>query len=417
MINKIILIFFIFSILTYSQNDSTHVKLKPDYRNHKNLPQYDRTLLPLQKVNSSTGSWTELNPKVPRVDYIGIHFVNKDTGWAVGANGAIIKTTDGGESWEVKETNTTKPILKIRSYNGQTVIATGYDGLILRSADGGETFTQVTSGVGTGFDLWGLEMINDTLGWACGATALLKTTDAGESWQIISIAGYTGNLWWIEFLNENYGFIAADGKVLRTVDGGIDWEIIQAGDNQPLYSIDIIDSLHIAAAGFGGTSYRGKNIYSSDGGYTWTNGGPLTFEPVNDIKYVNRDTGYVVMNNIIGFKTTNRGQQWTGIAIGGEWEMQFFSQRDGFPEEENIGYSVGTGLRVYKTENSFENWQRLIINDNFSDVFFVDEQKGFVISSSAYSNNSGLYKTVNGGADWQKVSGRPMELIYYFLTV
>lgn len=294
----------------------------------KNLSEEKRRLFPLQ----GTGVWTELNPKVPRVDYIGLHFVNKDTGWAVGDLGALIKTTDGGNGWEVKETNTTTPILKVRSYNGQVVIASGYDGLILRSTDGGESFTQVISGVGNGFDLWGLEMVNDTLGWACGATALLKTTDGGENWQIVNTPGYTGNLWWIDFLNENYGFIAADGKVLRMTDGGNSWEIIQAGDNQPLYSIDIIDSLHIAAAGFGGTSYRGKNIYSSDGGYTWINGGPLTFEFVNDIKYVNRDTGYVIMNNVIGFKTTNRGQQWTGIAIVGEWEMQFI-------EEENMGYS------------------------------------------------------------------------------
>ncbi|MBK7378532.1 MAG: hypothetical protein IPJ03_05930 [Ignavibacteriales bacterium] len=53
----------------------------------------------LGKVNSGTGKWTELNPKVPRVDYLGIHFVNADIGWAVGAAGALIKTTDGGKNW------------------------------------------------------------------------------------------------------------------------------------------------------------------------------------------------------------------------------------------------------------------------------------------------------------------------------
>jgi hypothetical protein len=36
----------------------------------------------LGKVTSGTSIWTELNPKVPRVNYIGLHFVNKDTGWA-----------------------------------------------------------------------------------------------------------------------------------------------------------------------------------------------------------------------------------------------------------------------------------------------------------------------------------------------
>lgn len=395
----ILLSFYLSSQVIYPQTDS----LKPDYRNRINIPEYNKTLMPLQKVSAGSGTWTELNPKVPRVDYIGVFFINKDTGWACGANGTVIKTINGGEGWSVSETNTRLPILKVKSFNGQIVIVSGYDGLILRSTNGGETFAQITSGV-TG-DLWGLEIVNDTIGWACGATTLLKSTDGGASWQIVNTPGYTGNLWAVEFLNDSYGFLAADGKVIRTANGGIDWEIIQAGDNQSLYVLDIIDSLHIAAAGYGGTSYRGKNIYSGDGGFTWITGGPLTFEPVNDIKYVNRDTGYVVMNNTIGFKTTNRGQQWTGITIGGEWEMQFL-------KEENIGYSVGTGLRIYKTENSFENWQRLIINDNFSDVFFINEDVGFAISG-VLSLAQGLYKTTDGGINWDGVPGPSGEDIFF----
>ncbi len=365
-------------------------------------------LFPLKPVSSATGIWTELNPKVPRVTYAGIHFVNKDTGWAVGDLGAIIKTTDGGSTWNVIETNTTSPILKVRSCNGQVVIASGYDGLILRSTDGGETFNQVPSGVGDGFDLWGLEMITDMIGWACGATALLKTTDSGENWQIVNTPGYTGNLWWIDFMTEDYGFIAADGKVLRTTDGGNNWEIIQAGDDAPLYCINIVDSLYIAAAGYGGTNYPGKNIYSSDGGYTWINGGFLTTEEVNDIKFINRDTGYVVMNTILAQKTTNRGQNWTPLAgIFDNYELQFLNN--------NIGYSAGTEVKINKTEGNLDAWTRLFINDNFSDVFFVSEQKGFAISSSTNSNFRGLYKTTNSGIDWQYVIGAPDGVDLLFL--
>jgi photosystem II stability/assembly factor-like uncharacterized protein len=357
----------------------------------KNLVEEKRRLFPLQ----ATGVWTELNPKVPRVDYLGIQFVNKDTGWAVGDLGALIKSTDGGTSWTVSQTNTTAPILKVRSYNGQVVIASGFGGLILRSTDGGETFTQVTSNV-TG-DLWGLQMINDTLGWSCGnANSLTKTTDGGQTWQRIFTPGYTSDYWWIDFLNESYGFIAANGKVLRTIDGGQNWEIIQAGDSYPLFSIDVIDSLHIAAAGYGGTGYAAKNIYSSDGGNNWVNGGQLTTEVVNCIQYVNPDTGYLVMTNVSARKTTNRGQNWTTIqGISDNYELQLLVR-------DNIGFSAGTGLKINKTDGGLDIWNRLIINDNFSDVFFVTEQKGFVISSSGLSAPSGLYKTTDGGINWQK---------------
>ncbi|HLG31794.1 MAG TPA: YCF48-related protein [Ignavibacteriaceae bacterium] len=393
-------------LLVAQKQDSTTIKptqfrrgieLQPGYQSYeekyygKNLNEEKRKLFPLQ----STGLWTELNPKVPRVDYLGVQFLDRDTGWAVGDLGALIKTTDGGNSWTVSETNTTTPILKVRSYNGQIVIASGFNGLILRSTDGGESYSQVTSNVPG--DLWGLQMINDTLGWACGnANSLTKTTDGGLTWQRIFTPGYTTNYWWIDFLSERYGFIAGDGKVLRTTDGGGNWEILQAGDSYPLFSLNVIDSLHLSAAGYGGTGYPAKNIYSSDGGNTWINGGFLTMESVNCIKYVNPDTGYLVMTNVSARKTTNRGQEWTTIqGISDNYELQFF-------EENDIGYSAGTELKLAKAEGNLDVWNRLIINDNFSDVFFVNEQKGFVISSSGLSAPSGLYKTTDAGLNWQK---------------
>ncbi|HSH66179.1 MAG TPA: T9SS type A sorting domain-containing protein, partial [Bacteroidia bacterium] len=104
------------------------------------------------------------------------------------------------------------------------------------------------------------------------------------------------------------------------------------------------------------------------------------------------------MNNVIGWKTTNRGAEWTGTGIGGEWEMQFL-------KEENIGYSAGTGLRIYKTENGYENWQRLVINDNFSDVFFTNEEKGFALGNI-------LYRTTDGGNDWEE-NGPGGSCVYF----
>ncbi len=362
----------------------------------KDLADEKRRLFPLQ----STGVWTELNPKVPRVDYIGIHFVNVDTGWAVGDLGALIKTTDGGLNWITEETNTTTPLLKVNSFNGQIVIASGFSGLILRSTDGGDSWSQITSGV-TG-DLWGLQMINDTLGWACGTNnSLIKTTDRGISWQTVTIPGYTNNYWWIDFLNENYGLIAGDGKVLRTTNGGNNWEIIQAGDSYPLFCINVIDSMHIAAAGYGGPDHpSAKNIYSSDGGNTWIDGGDLQAFAINCISYINTDTGYISMNEAGLWKTTNRGQNWVILDsvysnYMGEYEIQLFN-------EENIGYDAGSGLRIYKAEGNLDSWHKSIINDDLSDVYFTNEQKGFVISPGL---NGNLYETTNGGINWQPAPG------------
>ena len=411
---KISFLFLIILLLnclsTAQQQDTTQeiptqyrrgVELQNGYQSYtqkyfdKDLNEEKRKLFPLM----STGVWTEINPKVPRVDYLGIHFINIDTGWAVGDLGAIIKTTNGGTDWETIESNTTNLILKVQSFDGQTVIASGFDGLILRSTDAGETFTQITSGV-IG-DLWGLQMINDTLGWACGTiNSLIKTTDGGITWQTVTTPGYTGNKWWLDFLTENYGFIAGDGKVLRTTNGGNSWEIIQAGDNQALYSIDVIDSLHIAAAGYGGTGYRGKTIYSSDGGDNWITGGQTTFDPINCIKYVSADTGYFVMGDVGMWKTTDHGQNWTGI-VGlnniGEYEIQLFP-------ELSKGYSAGISLKLFRAVNNLDTWHKMIINDDLVDIFFTSEQKGYALSQGIYGK---LYRTTNYGVHWDTVQGVP----------
>jgi photosystem II stability/assembly factor-like uncharacterized protein len=417
--------FILFPALSFSQSiiqDTTKtlptqyrrgVELMNDYQSYeqkyqgKNLLDEKKRLYPLgfetdhlNKMTTGTGIWTELNPGVPRVDYLGIHFVNPDTGWACGDLGTVIKSVDGGQHWTVEQTNTTTPILKVKSYNGQVVIASGFNGLIIRSTDGGETWTQETSGV-TG-DMWGLQMINDTLGWSCGTgNSLVKTTNGGITWQRVYTPGYTSDYWWVDFMpapsgNENYGFIAANGKVLRTTDGGSSWDIIQAGDNQALYSVDVIDSLHIAAAGAGGTGYFAKNIYSSDGGSTWINGGSITTDPINCIKYVNTDTGYIVMSETGLYKTTNRGADWQFIAAVyldqiGEYEIQFLLAG-------NVGYNVGSSLKLFRSDGNYDNWNRLIINDDFYDVYFTSSQTGYALSGA-------LYKTTNGGESFQQLNG------------
>ncbi|HCY75393.1 MAG TPA: hypothetical protein DHV28_05690 [Ignavibacteriales bacterium] len=367
----------------------------------KNLNEEKRRLFPLQ----STGIWTELNPKVPRVDYIGIDFINPDIGWACGDLGAIIKTTNGGNSWTVCETSTTTLLLKVHSYNGEIVIASGYDGLILRSSDGGETFEQIPSGVGSGIDLWGVQMLNNMLGWICGMNnTLLKTTDAGLSWQAVN-AGLNAHYWSLDFLNENYGMIACGGGiVLKTTDGGNGWTQTQAGDTRDLYTIDVIDSLHIAAAG----GSFGKNVYSSDGGTIWTENTNLPYSAgANWIYFLNTDTGYVTGDGLYLRKTTNRGQSWfsTPYFEIGRWQFEILNG--------NTGYGVGDNLTITKTEDDFTTGRQLILNVNFADVFFIDEMKGFAIGNDVV--NGGLYKTEDGGISFQKVEDAPYGKDLLFL--
>uniref|UniRef100_A0A7V2ZHI1 T9SS type A sorting domain-containing protein n=1 Tax=Ignavibacterium album TaxID=591197 RepID=A0A7V2ZHI1_9BACT len=357
-----------------------------EYYSGKDMLEEKRRLFPIE----STGVWTELHPRIPRVTYFGVHFVNTDIGWAVGNLGAAIKTTNGGNDWTISETNTTTLLLKVHSFDGQIVIAAGYNGMILRSSDGGETFEQIPSG--TTNDLWGLQMLNDTLGFACGLNqTLLKTTDAGLTWQSVS-AGLNAHYWAIDFLNEQYGMIACGGgKILKTTDGGNTWTEHQAGDANDLYAIDIIDSLHIAAAGL-----NGKNVYSSNGGINWVQNNRLQHDELNSIKFINADTGYTIGTyggDSWGIrKTTNRGVTWFSPPSPNlsEWELELLPG--------GIGYSVGSTLWINKTTGGYDNWEGLFLNAQFVDVFFTDKLTGYA-ADGRYTGGP-LYKTTDGGISW-----------------
>ncbi len=364
----------------YRRNDSTFLE---NYN-----PNDKAKYFPLNKVTAGTGIWTELNPNVPRVDYIGVDFVNPDTGWAVGMWGAVIKTTNGGQNWQTLETPTGEILLKVHSFNGQVVMVVGHNGTILRSSDGGDSFTELT-GITTQ-ELWGVRMLNDTLGWICGRNnTLLKTTDAGLTWMPIA-TGFNLHYWQFNFLSEEYFMIAcSQGRVLKTTNGGQSFTQHQAGNTEDLFTIDIIDSLHVAAAG----SF-GKNVYSSDGGITWTEN-QYTALSINWIQYINKDTGYIAIGTISSFyKTTNRGQSWfnPGFGAAGEWQFELL--------DESLGYGVGEGLKITKTEDGYTTGRNLILNVDFRDVYFFTETTGFALSWF-------LYKTTDGGISWQRNENAP----------
>lgn len=116
------------------------------------------------------------------------------------------------------------------------------------------------------------------------------------------------------------------------------------------------------------------------------------------------------MTNVSARKTTNRGEEWTTIqGISDNYELQFLENLN-----ERIGYSAGTGLKLSKSENDLDLWNRLIINDNFADVSFVSQQKGFAISGSL-SDTRGLYKTTDGGINWDNAPDAPGGNDLFFL--
>ena len=120
------------------------------------------------------------------------------------------------------------------------------------------------------------------------------------------------------------------------------------------------------------------------------------------IKFFNSSTAWAVGWNQNIFKTTNGGSNWIPIYSGNNTTYQSVHFVNN-----NVGYAVGDNGLVMKTTDGGEVWKHYKgkLKEFFVSLFFIDENTGW-ITGGKYENDSysgGIYKTENGGDDWNKV--------------
>ena len=74
-----------------------------------------------------------------------VKFINALTGWVAGGNGAILKTTDGGNNWSLQTSGTTKTLRSIFFLDANNGWACGDGGTIITTSNGGTTWSAQTS--------------------------------------------------------------------------------------------------------------------------------------------------------------------------------------------------------------------------------------------------------------------------------
>lgn len=116
-------------------------------------------------------------------DLYGVHFVDIERGWAVGWHGTIITSDDTGLTWSPQSSGTTtwlKSAYFTDDSNGWVV----GDGVILKTSDGGETWNTVPGEwEQEGWYLQDVFFLDTNDGWAVGEDGrVLVTHDGGDTW-------------------------------------------------------------------------------------------------------------------------------------------------------------------------------------------------------------------------------------------
>ena len=111
---------------------------------------------------------------------LSVHFFDAKTGWAVGEGGTVIRTTDGGTTWQKQESPVTAWLFSVHFFDTKTGWAVGWDGTVIRTTDGGTTWKKQESPVTAHLD--SVHFFDAKTGWAVGeGGTVIRTTDGGTT--------------------------------------------------------------------------------------------------------------------------------------------------------------------------------------------------------------------------------------------
>lgn len=124
-------------------------------------------------------NWFLFSKPVQTILY-DIHFLNSLVGFAVGWDGLILRTSDGGKSWNKKE-KITDDYLKSIAFNDKVGLIVGGNGSILRSVDGGVRWKRVDSQTNSALNK--VNFVNDDLILVAGNKGeIFQSADNGDTW-------------------------------------------------------------------------------------------------------------------------------------------------------------------------------------------------------------------------------------------
>jgi photosystem II stability/assembly factor-like uncharacterized protein len=202
-------------------------------------------------------AWFWQNPLPQGNDLYAVLFADGNTGTAVGNGGTILRTTDGGATWERQTSGTTSWLDGVSFTDANAGTAVGEAGTILRTTDGGALWERQTSGT-TG-RLSAVSFTDANAGTAVGeAGTVLRTTDGGATW-VRQPSGTTSWLDGVSFTDANTGTVVGFfGTILRTTDGGATWVRQMSGTASNLQDVSFTDADTGTAVGDGGTILKTK---------------------------------------------------------------------------------------------------------------------------------------------------------------
>ena len=328
--------------------------------------------------------WSSQNANAPLQQLRGIHFIDDNTGLAVGDGGTILKTVNGGTAWTSQNSGTTTAGFRAVFFANATVAyAVGYPGEIYKTIDGGTTWNAQSSGVSSYLD--GVYFTHADTGYVCGGypgpSVILKTTNGGTTWTTQTFASITTEFRSIYFPVSTIGYATGNGgEIVKTTDAGLTWNQQTSATVSGLYGICFTDAITGHAVGSFGTY-----IKTTDGGISWISGTSGTGEHLTSVFFTDASNGYLTGWNGTIRKTSNGGTSWSAESSSANTNDILYSIY--FPSM-NVGYIAGKN-----DLGSSVSYEGMILKKGASSTIGPDPLTGTM--ATAYPNPFSSYTMIS----------------------
>ncbi len=346
---------------------------------------------------------------------------------AVGAAGAIVKSTNAGSTWRVVSNvdigNTS--LLNVEFYNTNNGWATGTYGIITHTTNGGTVWQRQNTE--TLDFLYGVDFPDSQRGWVCGTGGkILTTSNAGAVWTQqtsntsmpllsidfpdtnalvgVAVGGYYGPL---DNDISDFGFRISDWKTNGEMLNQVQYDEVRGLRNDSPWIQDTIKPWGTGQDFWKWpwnpqisqnpqTAYR-TIIRTTNGGALWIAQNTSGQVPLYGVSFVTPREGWACGDPQGGMgvilHTTDSGATWTGQLSNVNQGLYWIQFRDRLH-----GWTVGNAGTALWTTDGGTTWNQGNTGTTlqFLSCAFYDTLGGF-----ACGGNGTLFKTTDGGRNWQ----------------
>jgi photosystem II stability/assembly factor-like uncharacterized protein len=223
-------------------------------------------------------TWTQAQSVPTSAMLTGVHFADARNGCAVGHDEVVVRTQDGGRTWQKTHyaPDAQQPLLDVWFADRMRGIAIGAYGSYYETTDGGVTWTArefdpaplettavvganrsldrdaMDEAIGSDFHLNQIGASGDRLYIAAEAGRLFRSDDAGTTWRTLP-SPYEGSFFGVLALGrESVLAFGLRGNLFRSDDAGLTWKAIATGSLAMLTDAVRVDDRVVVIVGLSG---------------------------------------------------------------------------------------------------------------------------------------------------------------------